>query len=282
MKLRKITSYLICLFATFVFAMLFSSRNVNALPDTNANKLTYYKVDQADNKVYIAVQYQFGITDLQVYICNTKVETACVNGGYVTKYLDPSLLYEKDDLTGVETNVMINPTDYSVTYDNNAAPYSTPHDGIALDAYGHKYDENGKPANLYYIMVRARFCLVRTEDKTGCYLWDDDTPYVIFTEQFNMSTGLTASPEINNTLSQMLYIVNSIVIPILWAILGLLLIIRGIMLGMEIVKSADEPEVRKKKVQGLVWLFIGVFVGFVITGVASAVMSMFGIGGIFS
>ena len=79
----------------------------------------------------------------------------------------------------------------------------------------------------------------------------------------------------------MLNIVNNIVIPILWVILGILLIVRGVMLGIDIVKSADEPEVRKKKVSGLIWLFIGIFVAYVITIVASVVMSMLGYGGIF-
>ena len=281
MKVRKITSYLICLFATFVFVMFFSSQNVSAVPNPELNKLTYYKVDRDANKVYVQIDYQYGITDLQVYICNTQVESSCISNP-ITKYLDSSLIYEIDTTTGVESNVLINSGDSVAVFDNNAKPYTNPDTGIALNAYGHKYDEDGKPNNLYYIMVTARFCLVRTEDKSGCFLWDEELPYVIFSEQFDMATGLTASAEINNTISQMLYIVNSIVIPILWVILGLLLIIRGIMLGMDIVKSADEPEVRKKKVQGLVWLFIGVFVGFVITGVASAVMSMFGIGGLFS
>ena len=53
------------------------------------------------------------------------------------------------------------------------------------------------------------------------------------------------------------------------------------MLGIDIVKSVDEPEVRKKKVSGLIWLFIGIFAAYTITIIASVVMSMFGYGGIF-
>ena len=51
---------------------------------------------------------------------------------------------------------------------------------------------------------------------------------------------------------------------------------------MDIVKASDDPELRRRKISGLVWLFIGIFVGYVITITASIVMGYFGYGGLFS
>ena len=40
-------------------------------------------------------------------------------------------------------------------------------------------------------------------------------------------------------------IVNDTIIPILYAVLGLFLVVKGALLGMQIVKAADEPQVRQ-------------------------------------
>ena len=50
--------------------------------------------------------------------------------------------------------------------------------------------------------------------------------------------------------------------PIIYAALGLFLVIKGSLLGVQIVKSADEPQVRQEKIGSLKWLVIGVAVAF--------------------
>lgn len=57
-------------------------------------------------------------------------------------------------------------------------------------------------------------------------------------------------------------VVNKTLIPILYAVLGLFLVVKGALLGMQIVKAADEPQVRQEKIGSLKWLVIGCAIAF--------------------
>ncbi len=67
---------------------------------------------------------------------------------------------------------------------------------------------------------------------------------------------------INNMLDDLVEITNTILLPIMYAVTGMVLVIKGTWLGVEIVKSADNSEERAQKVGGLKWLLIGVFIAF--------------------
>ena len=70
-------------------------------------------------------------------------------------------------------------------------------------------------------------------------------------------------------------IVKHTVMPILWGVLGLFLVVKGTILGVQIVKSADEPQVRQEKVGSLKWLVIGVAIAYASTGVVTVLMNFF-------
>jgi hypothetical protein len=274
MKIKKIFSFIICLLATFTLAGFFASRKVDAAYyETSKNKVVSYTVNRDTNTVTIGVEYQNGLRGLEVYICapNSNQLSCVTSRQFLTFFSDPTM----DDSSN-PNEMHINPREEIAKYDTS---FSTPTGGNPINMFSDNIDENGKVKNDYKIMVKAQFCVVRTEDLMGCNTWSNAS--VILEETFVIERGYTGSAQINDTLSRMLYIANDIVIPVLWVILGVLLLVRGIMLGMDIVKSADEPEVRKKKVGGLIWLIVGVFVGYAVTIVASIVMSMFGFGGIF-
>ena len=59
-------------------------------------------------------------------------------------------------------------------------------------------------------------------------------------------------------LTKLQEIANTIVIPLIYVATGLLLVIKGALLGTQIVKSSDQPEVRSEKIHALKWLVIGV------------------------
>ena len=122
---------------------------------------------------------------------------------------------------------------------------------------------------------------MRSIDNTDCTRYNSEYGTEILNEKFILKGGITNYGEINSTIGQILIIINNIVIPVLWLALGILLIARGILLGIGIIKSSDEPEVRQKKVHGLIWLGIGIGVAYIITIGASAIMSMLGYGGYF-
>lgn len=69
-------------------------------------------------------------------------------------------------------------------------------------------------------------------------------------------------------------IVNTILI-IIYVVLGLFLVIKGALLGMQIVKAADEPQVRQEKIGSLKWLVIGVAIAYAVTFAADILVDYF-------
>lgn len=70
-------------------------------------------------------------------------------------------------------------------------------------------------------------------------------------------------------------ITNTIILPIIYIGLGLLLIVKGAILGFQIVKSADDSYVRKEKIGALKWLVIGVAVAYLASAVVGVVTGFF-------
>lgn len=262
-------------FIACVFMLFFSCNKVNAeFYDQSKNKVVADSlyVSRTNNVIKFNIEYQNGVQNVKVYICADT--NNCGEAESLTKYVDPNTEVAR-----------VNQGDGVITYEYNVND-DTPASGKKLSEYTDKYDSLGNRANNYVIKVAATFCIARGASETDpskleCKSWDDSPTYTWYSEIDLDNEGITGDSKINATLARILNIVNTIVIPILWAILAALLIVRGIMLGMDIVKSADEPEVRKKKVQGLVWLFIGVGAGYVVTIIANVVIGMFGFGGLF-
>lgn len=267
MKKGHFITSLFAFFASFIMMIFLSCGNIEALYDgATSNKVVDYTVDKQANTLKISIQYQYGVSNVQVYVCHNAV---CGNDKYITKFVDSALSGSK---------FAVNMTNDATAVYNGE--YSAPYDGMSLNSYTEKIDSKGNANNNYYIVATAKFCEMRTDNLAGCAVWSDETK-TILNEEFTMLTGITGNTQINETLANILYAVNDVVMPILWVGLGVLLIIRGVMIGIDIVKSADEPEVRKRKITGLVWLIIGIVVGYAVTISVSYVMSIFGFGGYF-
>lgn len=74
------------------------------------------------------------------------------------------------------------------------------------------------------------------------------------------------SPNIENEqldtmMSNLKEIVNNTVLPVIYIILFIFLIVKGALLGTQIVKNADNPDIRSEKIGALKWLLIGVAIG---------------------
>ena len=124
---------------------------------------------------------------------------------------------------------------------------------------------------------------MRNAEKTDCASIDNWTDYEqLYSEIIEIDGAFTGNSDVNNIIARVLTVVNDYVIPILWVVMGILLIVRGVILAIGIVKASDEAEVRASKIKGLVWLAVGVLAGYAITIGASWVMSVFGYGGLFS
>lgn len=80
---------------------------------------------------------------------------------------------------------------------------------------------------------------------------------------------------LNTLMGDFTEIANTIVIPVLYVVMLLVLIVKGALLGVEIVKSADNPTVREEKVHALKWLFIGLAIGLLATSVIGVITGFF-------
>ena len=279
MKKRKEIFRIVSIFASFIFFFLLSTTNVDAIYNVELNKVTGYKVDKNNDVVTVSFQYQYGIKDIQVFICDAGTGSQncapTAAGGtptYDAQRAIKSIFIDEGSKAGY-VNSYNDLTSASYNY------YTPLSGGLALSEYTDKYDDKGKIDNTYRIAVKASFCTTRNAVKDTCLSWSKHS--IVLLDEFNIHTGLTNSPVLNNTISRVLNITHSIVIPVLWLLLGALLIIRGVILAVQIVKSSDEPEVRKAKINGVIWLVAGVAIGYAVTISARVVMEMFGYGGYF-
>ncbi len=62
-----------------------------------------------------------------------------------------------------------------------------------------------------------------------------------------------------------------VITTVIYVALGAFLVVKGAILGMQIVKSADEPQVRQEKIGSLKWLVIGVAIAYAVTFAADLV-----------
>lgn len=60
----------------------------------------------------------------------------------------------------------------------------------------------------------------------------------------------------------------------IYVVLGVFLVIKGALLGIQIVKAADEPQVRQEKIGALKWLVIGVAIGYGVALIADLVIDI--------
>lgn len=277
-KSKKILK-LFSLFATLAFVLLcMTPAKVEAMYEASANKILTGKnqlvVDPtaSDNSLVVTIQYQYGVRDIQVYICDDNTDSsACGEGtgaSYISAFKD--LVNFQDPSAGMKIRD-INRGDGTLTVVFTPA---APTAGTPIREYA-----NGS----YRLRVLASFCNMRNAEKTDCASIDNWTDYEqLYSEIIEIDGAFTGNSDVNNIIARVLTVVNDYVIPILWVIMGILLIVRGVILAIGIVKASDEAEVRASKIKGLVWLAVGVLAGYAITIGASWVMSVFGYGGLFS
>ena len=62
--------------------------------------------------------------------------------------------------------------------------------------------------------------------------------------------------------------IANLIVKIIYVVLAAFLIVKGAILGMQIVKAADEPQVRQEKIGSLKWLVIGVAIAYGVSAIA--------------
>lgn len=87
----------------------------------------------------------------------------------------------------------------------------------------------------------------------------------------NFLASVGAPTVTDSGLSEALRLMQEVVdtaLIIIYVVLGMLLVIKGALLGMQIVKAADEPQIRQEKIGSLKWLVIGVAIAYAVTFIA--------------
>jgi hypothetical protein len=272
-KLLKLLS----LFATFAFVLFcMAPAKVDAIYEQNKNIMltgkNQFVVDPTsdDNQLVITIQYQYGLRDIQVFICNDDLNAEGCETDPISSFID--YVSWSDPTQGMNIAGINQSSQETTTY---AFTKSAPTDGgVPISEYA-----NGS----YRVLVKASFCTMRTADKSACASDDNWTEYkTLYFDIIEIKGAFTGNSEVNGVIAKVLTIVNDYVIPVLWIALFVVLIVRGVILAIGIVKASDEAEVRSAKIKGMVWLVVGVFAGYALTIGASWIMTIFGYGGIFS
>lgn len=87
------------------------------------------------------------------------------------------------------------------------------------------------------------------------------------------NTATSSNQNVNELLELFDGVVDWILVAI-YVVLGAVLVIKGALLGVQIVKAADEPQVRQEKINSLKWLVIGVAIGYGVTFLADIIIGV--------
>lgn len=271
---------LFSLFALFVLGLIFfAPSNTEAVYDSSLNTVltgeNQFVIDPRENKLIVTIQYQYQVKGVQVYICKATASVeGCMGSDNISTFKD---LKDYEDPTGEMRKSEVNNT----TQETDTYIYAPtgPLSGMAIENY---------PDGTYRVVVKASFCNMRNNRLSDCASDDNWTAdpttqswQTIYNQTIELNGAFTGNAQVNAILGKVLTYINSYVIPALWVLLAALLIIRGVLLAIAIVKSSDEAEVRSSKIKGMIWLIVGVFAGYAITIAATAVMTLLGYGGVF-
>lgn len=277
--MKKLVRYFGLLLFSAFFMFCFSSKQVNANYDNSKNSVFIVAGAKAQKtamgdtehalELRITIKYQRGfdkeateyrvckISDGVVPLfenCN-EITGKVVKEGSVSDYIAKAPASEADsNLTSKSFNITTSKTfDYTAREDR------------------------------YIVMVKTVFCAVRQPSEQGfqqCQYFHDsskDENKGITTMQFKVKDILAINiseiqdEEIKNMIEQITEIVATIVMPVIYVLLGIFFVIKGAILGIQIVKSSDDPQVRQEKIGALKWLVIGVAISYAVSGAIHAI-----------
>jgi len=288
--MKRIVRIFSFLFVSMFFMALASSRSVSANYDDSKNYVSIRAAKGDGNKLElkISITYQRGF-DKE----GTKYTVCHVKGSGTID--DPSQCGSGENdafrTVVIEANVSnslgatssyISPEDASIADKKpTTQEFTVTVSDITVDSTT-KY-------NSYVVIVDTLFCAVRKPASQGgvyndCQYWHNPstvgkTRYTIKTfsieDALNFNNTKIEDEGLKTVMEKISGVVYGTVMPIIYAILGLFLVVRGAILGIQIVKSADEPQVRQEKVGAIKWLVIGVAVAFLAAGLVSTVTGFF-------
>ena len=278
--MKKIIKYFsIILFSAF-FIFLLASEPTHAMYDSEKNTV---KVSVSKNEVKISVTYQRGMgsgSSAKYFWCTTYDSTA-ESGGCVNHFESNDGINYVENSDPKVTN-FISQAD-AATADKNLTTVTFKVPKVKDPLLN---DLASKEGQTLILVVNTSFCAVRNESRNACDYYDS----VKFTSlevkindllnnsnvgEFGTDVEDIEDEEVKSLMEKISGIVYDTVLPIIWIVLGLFLVIKGALLGVQIVKAADEPQVRQEKVGALKWLVIGVAIAYLATGAVRILTGFF-------
>lgn len=275
---KSIKYFSIILFCS-LFMILMSSNDVSARYDASKNTA---HIAVSKNEVKITVNYQRGANSPEkakyVWCKKTNPTDVITDFDGCTNKITSEVFYKPSGTEfiakGTPEYVDNNLTTQVFTVSSTADPLLS--GTLESDAY-------------YALVVVTDFCAIRSGngagEYNGCIFWDNR--YTVLDVSINdLKNGKTVGGEgaatdeiedqnVRSLMEQIADIVHGTVMPIIWVVLGLFFVVKGTLLGVQIVKSADEPQVRQEKVSSLKWLAIGVGIAYASSFVVDIVIGFF-------
>lgn len=273
--MKKIIKYFTIFFASALFMMLLSTNKASAeatgVFDTSKNKigLSVYTENNV-LKLRVAVTYTrgFDMASAKYAVCD-KSAGAC----------DPKTI-PATDWHGYVSGGVTEFSERQTGADADAHPVTQV---FVTDVQGIDVGSVNRNAN-YVIYVKTYFCAVRVLDSdgfykvgSGCQYWHNPKENWYSSIEFKVEdvrdTNISEieDEELRSMMDKITDVVMTIVMPVLYTVIGIFLVVKGTILGFQIVKSADEPQVRQEKIGALKWLVIGVAIAYAATGIVHAV-----------
>ena len=146
------------------------------------------------------------------------------------------------------------------------------------DLQGYTIDSSHRE-DQYVVFVRVAFCSFRNEDKTACQYYSEDVGYA--RRDFKVGDILSTNiddiedDELESVMEKITGLVYGTIMPIIYIVLTLFLIVKGTILGVQIIKAADEPQLRQEKIGSLKWLIIGCAIAYAASGLVTVLTGFF-------
>lgn len=95
-------------------------------------------------------------------------------------------------------------------------------------------------------------------------------------EEDNSSDKNKYADEALTRTQKIIWVFKVIIIPLIYAVLIVVLIVKGVLLGIDISKYADEPDVRKEKIRAFTYFGVAIFLVAILNTVGGFVTGLFG------
>lgn len=124
----------------------------------------------------------------------------------------------------------------------------------------------------YTIIAKGYFKM----SNTGAYKSANFTHTLKLDKTVNDEDGLFMNgKKYDESMNKVIKVFNTYVIPGIYIALAVLIIIKGILLAIDIVKYADNVDVRREKIKGFIYLAIGIFIAIAVNTCLGLITGLF-------